>query len=340
MKAKVFISKDKFEFESGGSLSEVQIAYHTYGKLNENKDNVIWVFHALTANSDCKNWWGVLFGEGNVLDESKHFIVCANILGSCYGSSGPLSIDPITGEPYYHSFPKVSIRDMVKAHILLATHLGINKIKLGIGGSMGGYQLLEWSVMSPETFQSLALLTTSARESAWGIAIHTTQRMAIENDVTWKDSFPEAGKNGMMVARAVGMLTYRGYRAFNATQMDNDDRLDEFSASSYILYQGEKLAKRFNAYSYWLLTKAMDTHNIARGRKGTLEEVLTSIKENTIVIGISSDMLCPVSEQEFIAKSLPNAKYIEIESEFGHDGFLVEGEKIKKQILPFLESLS
>lgn len=320
-----------FPLESGEVLPALQIGYHTYGQLNETCDNVIWICHALTANSNVADWWSGLTGEGKAWNPENYFIVCANILGSCYGSSGPLSDNPETGKPYYSHFPLVTIRDMVKAHILLREHLHIEKIALLAGGSMGGYQVLEWALAEPERIERLFLITTGASESAWGISIHTSQRLAIEADSTWKDDSPEAGRNGMKAARAIGMLTYRNYQTFVNRQTDPDvNKIDDFKASSYIIYQGEKLVKRFNAQSYWLLTKAMDSHNIARNRAETTADVLKTIRQKTLIIGITSDILCPAEEQRFLARNMPQAAYYEIDSPYGHDGFLIEFERIGK----------
>jgi len=326
-----------FKLESGEILPELEIAYHTYGKSNEKKSNVIWICHALTASSDTADWWSGLVGEGKIFDTKKYFIICANIIGSCYGSSGPLSINSRTEKKYYSSFPQVTIRDMVNAHILLRKHLGIEKIFIGAGGSMGAYQILEWTVTEPKIFERIVLMNTSARESAWGIAIHTTQRIAIEADSTWRNNSDNAGAKGLKAARAIGMLTYRNYEMFAEQQTDEDNnKLDNYKSSSYIHHQGEKLVKRFNVYSYWLLTKAMDSHNLARGRK-KIEDVLRSIKVKTLVIGISSDRLCPNAEQKFLAKYLPNVTLKIIDSPFGHDGFLAEWEKLTKAIMVWMK---
>ncbi len=326
-----YIYKSPFVLESGAILPELHIAYYTYGTLNHDRSNVIWICHALTANADAADWWSGLVGEGKVMDTQKYFIVCANIPGSCYGSSGPLTPDPISGKPYYGHFPRVTIRDMVKAHILLRQHLGLEKIKMLAGGSMGGYQVLEWALAEPGKVERLFLLATGAAESAWGIAIHTAQRLSIEADATWTDDSPAAGQNGMKAARAIGMLTYRNYQTFVRTQTDKEyDKTDGFKASSYIRYQGEKLVKRFSAQSYWLLSKAMDSHNIARGRANTLEPVLQTIQQRALIIGITSDILCPVEEQRFLAQNMPRAAYYEIDSPYGHDGFLIEFERIGK----------
>ncbi len=176
-------------------------------------------------------------------------------------------------------------------------------------------------------------VTTSAHESPWGIAIHTTQRLAIEADQTWRELTETAGRRGLKVARGIGMITYRNYRTYEQTQKETDQtKIDNFKASSYIEYQGDKLVNRFNAYSYWTLTKAMDSHNLARGRSESLEEVLRSVTQPTLAIGITSDILCPVRELKYIANNLPNATYAEIDSVYGHDGFLVEVEAISKHL--------
>lgn len=331
-------SYDKpFLLETGVTLPGIEISYYTYGSLNAEANNVVWICHALTANADASEWWPGMVGEHCPIDPGKYFIVCANILGSCYGSSGPLSIDPITGQPYYHTFPTITMRDMVKAHMLLRQHLAIDKIHLLVGGSMGGYQALEWALMEKDRIEQLFLLATSPTESAWGIAVHTAQRLAIEADASWKHAQQEAGKNGLKAARAIGMLTYRNYGIMVQTQSETDaEKLDNYKASSYIQYQGTKLSDRFNAYSYWLLTKALDTHHIARGRGGSTDEVLKSIQQRTLIIGISSDILCPLIEQEHMAAQMPNATLVEIDSVYGHDGFLVETEKITAALKEWL----
>lgn len=216
---------------------------------------------------------------------------------------------------------------MVQMHIVLRKHLGIEKINTIIGGSMGGYQPIEWVLTEPNVFEKMILISTNGKESAWGIAVHTAQRLAIEADPTWRDMNPNAGPKGLKTARAIGMLMYRNYETYVKNQTDNEQKLDNYKASSYLHHQGDKLVKRFNTYSYWILTKAMDSHNISRGR-GTLESVLKSIKTKTLIIGISSDMLCPVAEQKFLAQHIPDSKFIEIDSPYGHDGFLIEGKTI------------
>ena len=329
--------KYNFKLESGESLPEITIAYTTYGKLNAAKSNVVWVCHALTANSNAADWWSGVVGIGHAIDPEKYFIVCANILGSCYGSSGPLSINPQNEQPYYRSFPAITIRDMVNAHILLRKQLGIEKIFLLMGGSMGGYQAMEWAITENNVIENLFLLATSAAESAWGIATHTAQRLAIEADCTFTAHSADAGKKGLKAARAIGMLTYRNYGIMVQQQTDDDsEKTDHFKASSYINYQGDKLVERFNANSYHLLTRSMDSHNISRGRGGKTEAVLKNIQQKTLIIGISSDILCPLTEQHFLARYIPNAELIEIDSDYGHDGFMVESKIISQHLSEWL----
>ncbi len=329
----LFHYNERFELENGNILPRLTIAYHTYGKLNDDRSNVIWVCHALTANSDAEDWWPGVVGENGYADPSKYFIVCANILGSCYGTTGPLTNDPGTHQLYFSNFPIVTIRDMVKAHILLRKHLGIDKIHLLMGGSMGGYQALEWCALENNVIKNLFLIGTSATESAWGIAVHTAQRLAIEADVTWRFHHDDAGAKGLKAARAIGVISYRNYRILVDKQTDPDpEKLDNYKASSYINYQGDKLVNRFNAYSYWLLTKSMDSHHLGRGRGGDTETVLKKFKQKTLIIGIDSDILCPLHEQELLAENIPNSTLIKIDSPYGHDGFITEAVKISKAL--------
>ena len=331
MENKLIIDSE-FKLESGKSLPRLEITYHTYGKLNATKSNVIWVCHALTANSDVFDWWAGLFGEDCLFNPNEHFIVCVNNLSSCYGTSGPLTINPLTNEPYYHDFPLVTIRDIVAVHEIVRAHLRINKIKLLIGGSIGGMQVLEWAISCPDIFETIIPIATSSEFSAWGRAFNESQRMAIEADQTWKERRIDAGLIGLKAARSIALLTYRNYESYNLKQAEEDDSLiDNYKASSYQKYQGEKLIKRFNAFSYYMHSKAVDSHNVGRNRGGVIK-ALSHIKAKTLIIGISSDVLFPIEEQRFLAEHIPNAKIEEIDSIFGHDGFLVELEKLKKII--------
>ena len=314
--------KRPFALEGGLVLDEFTIAYHTFGRRDGN--NVVWVCHALTANSNAEEWWSGLIGPGKVIDTDKYFVVCANILGSCYGTEAAL----FTGD----TPALVTIRDMVRAHILLREHLGVERIRLMMGGSMGGYQVLEWAFQEPEVALELFLIGTAASESAWGIAIHTAQRLAIEADPTWR----EGGEQGLKAARAIGMLTYRTYQQFVMAQTGPPEHIQGFRAESYIRYQGEKLARRFAARNYWLLTRSMDSHHIGRGRGADMETVLHGIRQRTLVMGIDSDLLCPFTEQKFLAQHLPRARLIGIDSIYGHDGFLTESAKISGYLAEWL----
>ena len=338
MNTKLYQHKKQFVLESGKKLSDLQIAYHTYGNLNKKKDNVVWVCHALTANSDVFDWWCGLFGDNCLFNPQDHFIVCANILGSPYGTTNPLSTDNKTGSPYYISFPEITVRDMVNAHKLLAEHLKIADISLLIGGSLGGQQAVEWSIAEPEKIKRLVLIATNAQHSPWGIAFNESQRLAITADRTFYSLSPEGGSKGLKVARSIALLSYRAYETYGATQLEvNTDKISGFKASSYQNYQGEKLVNRFNAYSYHLLTKVMDSHNVGR-KRNSVEAALKKIKAKTLVIGISNDVLFPVSEQRFLAEHIPQAHLIELSSFYGHDGFLIETETLTKEIGTFLKS--
>ena len=330
-----FDYKEAFRLESGAVIPGFHLAYTTSGNLNPEGSNVVWVFHALTANSDPSEWWPGLVGEGTFFDPERWFIICVNIPGSCYGSIGPLDTDPTRGKPWYHDFPFFTPRDMVKAYRLLRDELGIGHIYIGIGGSMGGQQLLEWAIEEPDAFKNIFPIATNAVHSPWGRAFNASQRMAIENDPTWAEQTPRAGINGMKVARSIALLSYRNYGTYGATQLDTTGQLEDYKSESYQRYQGEKLARRFNAFSYHALSKGMDAHDTGRGR-GNCALALNGIRSRALVIGISSDILFPISEQEFIANHIPGAKVHFIHSDYGHDGFLLEHEKISSLIREFL----
>lgn len=329
-----------FKLESGKKLRKVELAYHTYGTLNAKKNNVIWACHALTANADVLDWWEGLFGNNALFNPEEHFIVCANVLGSHYGSTNPLSTNPVTGLPYYLAFPEFTIRDLVSAHRLLAAHLGIEEIKVLIGGSLGGQQAVEWAIQDGTTIQNLILVATNAVHSPWGIAFNESQRLAISTDRSFYAQKPDGGLKGLKAARSIALLSYRSYDAYAATQLESvNDKTGSFRASSYQNYQGEKLCKRFNAYSYWYLSKAMDSHNVGRGRK-SIADALGSIKSNTLVIGIDNDVLFPLVEQEFLSKHIPGSEFHPIKSAYGHDGFLIETDILTNIIGNFLKESS
>ncbi|MEJ2900994.1 homoserine O-acetyltransferase family protein [Pedobacter panaciterrae] len=326
-----------FKLENGKKLRKLEIAYQTYGKLNAKKDNVIWVCHALTANADVLDWWKGLFGNNDLFNPEEHFIICANVLGSNYGTTNPLSINPVTGQPYYLAFPEFTIRDLVAAHRLLASYLGIQHLKVLIGGSLGGQQALEWAITDSKSVDNLILVATNAVHSPWGIAFNESQRLAISTDRTFYAQQPDGGLKGLKAARSIALLSYRTYEAYSATQLESvNDKTGSFRAASYQNYQGEKLCKRFNAYSYWYLSKAMDSHNVGRSRK-SIVDALALVKANTLVIGIENDVLFPLCEQEFLAKHIPGAALKSISSAYGHDGFLIETDILTNIIGTFLK---
>lgn len=322
---------EPFTTESGRIIEGVEVGYHTFGKLNESGTNVVWICHALTANSDVADWWPGLVGEGKYFDPAKYFIVCANVLGSCYGTTGPLSYNPTNGKQWLHDFPEITIRDIVKLNDSLRESLGINKIHAVIGGSIGGFQAMEWAILKPDLFENMVLIACSAKASPWVIAFNESQRLALMADRSFADrSNPKEmdGLEGLKAARSIALLSYRTSEAYNATQAESSDaKLTGFKASSYQQYQGDKLVKRFNAYSYYTLTRLIDSHNIFRSRQD-ISELLKGITGRTLVIGITTDILYPVSEQKHLASLFPGAEYREIYSDYGHDGFLIECEAI------------
>ena len=338
MNTEIFKYNGVFKLESGKQLKELEIGFHTYGKLNKNRDNVVWVCHALTANSDVFDWWKGLFGVNNHFNPDDYFIVCANILGSPYGTSNPLSINPVTGQPYYLSFPQFTVRDLVNAHQLLAEHLQIENIQILLGGSLGGQQAIEWAIIEPERIKNLILIATNARHSPWGIAFNESQRLAIAADRSFYANTPDGGKKGLKAARSIALLSYRSYKTYAITQREEkDNHVDDYRAASYQNYQGEKLVNRFNAYSYWYLSKSMDSHNVGRNRHG-VEKALGLIQARTLVIGIKSDVLFPIEEQQYLFNHIPKSAFAELDSFYGHDGFLIETEALTNVITSFFKT--
>ena len=325
-----------FALELGGEIPEMEIAYCTFGQLNEQQNNVIWVCHALTANADVTDWWHGLFGEGKTFEPEKYFIVCANNLGSPYGTTSPNSTNSTKGKRYGLDFPKYTLRDTAIAHIKLKEELGLNKINLLMGGSCGGNIALEMAYLLEDQVEKMALLCSSAKETPWGIGIHEAQRLALEADETFETNEPDTAQKGLRAARGMALLGYRTYTSITQKQSEaNDEVTQNFRAASYIRYQGEKLVQRFDAHCYYLLLDALDTHNIGRGRGG-VQKALSDLKTKTLCIGIDSDFLIPSVEQKYLADHLPNGTFIEIKSNYGHDGFLLEFEQIGAVITRFL----
>jgi homoserine O-acetyltransferase len=340
----IFNYSESFTLESGETLPGFHLAYTTHGRLNASKNNVVWVFHALTANSNPLEWWPGLTGEGKFFDPTKYFIICVNKPGSPYGSICPLSNNPATNRPYYDDFPVFSIRDMIKTYQKLKDHLGIEKVLVGLGGSTGGMQLLEWAIEEPELFEHIVPIASNAVLSPWGIAFNASQRMAIEADNTWMEHRQEAGQRGLSVARSIALLSYRSYYGYDITQPRDKafvglSKEVEYASDNYQRYQGLKLVNRFNAICYYRLTQSMDSHDVGRNRGG-VENALKRIKARTLVIGITSDVLYPISEQEFLHENIPGAQLLSIASDYGHDGFLLEYEKIHSALENFINERS
>lgn len=336
---KTITFKKTLPLECGTVLNQFTLAYSTYGTMSPQKDNVVWVFQAFSMDSRCGLWWADTVGEGKPIDTRRYFVVCVNTPGSCYGSTGPLSLSPETGEPFYHDFPLWTPRDMVRAFRSLAEHLGIEKIWLGLGPSIGGMQLLEWAVEEPERFVAISPMLVGARASAWAKAHCVTQRMCIEIDSTWKNRNPDAGRAGMKVARAMALLSYRNYGIYEQTQQDSDHSiLEHHKVASYQKHQGEKISNRFNAFSYYSLCRSFESYDLARGR-GSLELALSSIQAKTLVFGIEEDLLFPIHEQEFLVKHIPDARLCRVSSIYGHDGFLVENQHINRHLQLLLDEI-
>ena len=340
----VFNHNESFTLESGVTLPGYHLAYTTHGKLNATKDNVVWIFHALTANSNPLEWWPGLTGEGKLFDPSKYFIICVNKPGSPYGSISPLSGNPLNNQPYYHDFPLFTIRDMIKAYQKLKDHLGIQKVLVGLGGSTGGMQLLEWAIEEPELFEHIVPIASNAVLSPWAIAFNASQRLAIEADSTWPEQKQDAGQKGLATARSIALLSYRSYYGYDITQprdkafvaLNNEVG---YAADNYQRYQGLKLVNRFNAICYYRLTQSMDSHDVGRHRGG-VDNALKRISAKTLVIGITSDVLYPITEQQFLQENIPGAQLLTIASDYGHDGFLLEYEKIESALEKFINERS
>jgi homoserine O-acetyltransferase len=318
-------------------LEEFSLAYTTYGNLNSDGSNVIWVIHALTGDSNVADWWSGIVGEKAIYNFSNHFIICANLIASCYGSTNPLSENPKTGLSYFYDFPLITTRDLAASLEMLREHLKIDSIHTLIGGSLGGQVALEWAHLLGNKLQHVIAVAATAKTSPWVIGFNEAQRMAIASDSTWGQPKDDAGLKGLEAARAMAMLSYRNPLDINAKQKETADKLDGFLASSYLRYQGSKLTKRFNAFSYWTLTKAMDSHDIGRGRGG-VEMALKSIQAQVFAVGVNSDLLFLAEEARFLSLKVPSGSYGEIVSTAGHDAFLIEFTQLTSLIEEFYRS--
>lgn len=333
-----------FPLESGAALDDLVLAYRTWGSLNAAADNAVIVCHALTGSADADRWWAPLFGAGRALDPERDFIVCANALGGCYGSLGPATRDA-AGRRLGIRFPAVTIRDQVRAQIALADALGIRGIRLVIGGSMGGLQALEWPLLDRRV-AAMATIAASGRHSAWCIGWSEAQRHAIAADPRFRggdyadDAHPDAG---LAAARAIAMLTYRTARSLEARFGRNPGASvfgaraahpDAPAVANWLAHHGAALVARFDALSYWRLLEAMDSHDLARGR-GSYREVLRRIAQPVLVVSIPTDALYVPAEQAELAEHLPDAELVELDSEHGHDGFLIDADRLEPIVRAF-----
>ena len=354
-----------FALEGGGALDDVVLAYETWGALAADGANAVLVCHALTGDSHAAGrqghghatagWWDDMIGPGKPLDTERYFVVCANVLGGCQGSTGPSSIDPATSSPYGSRFPVVTSRDMVRAQARLADRLGVRRWLTVIGGSMGGMQVIEWAVMFPDRVRSYVSLASCMASSAWQIAWSAVGRIALALDPNWRggDYYDapagEGPHRGLAVARAIAQITYRSDEVFR-DRFDRDlvDPLDvfrlwdRFQVESYLDHHGVKLVRRFDANSYLALNKAMDLHDIGRGRGG-IDAAIRRVKASALVVSISSDTLYPPYQQHDLRDALVRAglrcRYHSIDSPQGHDGFLLEFDHIGPLVTDFLAEI-
>ena len=309
--------------ENGGTLYGARIVFHdseTHG------GRTVWICHALTSNSNPEDWWPDLVGPGKTIDTLRDRVVCVSMLGSAYGSEGPARTNPETGRPWMLDFPMITIRDTVSAFIEVRKHLGIEKIDLLVGASNGGFNAIEWAIMEPERFVRCLFLCTAPRISPFLGATVEAQRMALEADPTFREAKDLGGGSiGLKCARAQALISYRSFQRYQLTQCEPDpDTMFAGRVASYERYQGEKLVRRgFDAYSYFTLCNALDSHNVGRGRGG-VKAALQTIQASCTILAVDSDLIFPPFEGREWASWIPNARYIEISSEFGHDGFFLE----------------
>ncbi|KAB2953307.1 homoserine O-acetyltransferase [Heliorestis acidaminivorans] len=358
-------SPEEMVLESGHRLGPITVAYETYGALNKDRSNAILIAHALTGDQHGAGkydesdkhpgWWDDMIGPGKPLDTNHFFIICSNVLGGCRGTTGPASINPLTGQPYGMSFPVFTVRDMVRVQKALLDYLAIERLLCVIGGSMGGMQVLEWAVTYPDQIDGVLPIATSGRMTAMGIAFNEVMRQTIMLDPAWNQGnyYPGAGPaQGLSIARMLGMITYRSDELFGLrfgrrmarSRPDDYYRYDNrFEIESYLHYQGEKLVKRFDANSYLYLCKAMDIYDIGRGRGG-LAKALGRIKAKTLFVGIDSDWLYPpsymVEMTKIMEKKQKAVEYKELKSHHGHDAFLIEFDQMSPIIKDFVQSLA
>ena len=359
---KYFNINESILLESGKFLKNPVIAYETYGKLNKKKDNAILICHALSGSANAAfyhkgsqkpGWWDFVIGPGKSIDTNKFFVICSNVIGSCYGSTGPSSINPDTNKHYALEFPVITIKDMVKVQKKLIDYLGIDSLYSIIGGSMGGMQVLQWCNLYPEIIKSAVIIATTYKHNAIQIAFHEVGRYAIMSDPNWNNGNYYTCENqpeiGLSIARMIGHITYLSEqsmnrkfgRALKGKEKYGYDFSIDFEVGSYLHYQGLSFTKRFDANSYLYITKALDYFDLTDGY-GCLEEALLKAKDiDYLIISFTSDWLYPPEQSQVIAKSLSsigaNCSYINIDADYGHDSFLVDLPQMKCAIKSFLE---
>jgi homoserine O-acetyltransferase/O-succinyltransferase len=330
-----------FELESCVRLPSVTVAYRTWGRLNARGDNAVLVCHALTASADVDRWWGALLGSGRALDPDRDFVVCSNVLGSCYGTTGPTSPRPGGASRWGGDFPAVTVRDIVRVQAALLDALGARRLRLVVGGSLGGMQVLEWALLFPERVDAIAPIAVSARHSAWCIGLSEAQRQAIYADPRWRGGrYPEGDgpEAGLAVARQIAMCTYRSRASLEARFSRGEAANGGFAVESWLGHHGRDLVARFDASTYVALTKAMDTHDVGRGRGGW-REALATVRVPALVVSIDTDILYPPVEQEDLAAALPAGRLATLASPHGHDAFLIEGEATNALVARFRREL-
>ncbi|MFW6075750.1 MAG: homoserine O-acetyltransferase MetX [Chloroflexota bacterium] len=354
----VACTNSPFITERGERLDELTLAYETWGALNPRRDNAVLVFHALTGDShaashpeidgDHPGWWEPVIGPGAPIDTDRHFVICANAPGSCYGSSGPASIAP-DGQPYRLRFPALTVRDLVRAQLRLVESLGITRIQAAIGGSVGGMEALECALLAPEYVEQAIVVAASNRFHAQGIALNEIQRRTIMLDPSWRNGDYDPSRppqQGLALARMLGMVSYQcdvlmedrfGRNPARYTQWPEFQT--RFDVEGYLHYQGDKLASRFDANSYLYLSRAMDSHDIGEGRGG-LHEAAAALRASSLFVGISSDILFPPSYVRDSARLIQlaggAADYVEMNSNSGHDSFLKDFDELATCIRPAL----
>ena len=329
-----------FELENGAVFPDVAVSWQSGGRLAADGGNAVLVCHALTGSSAAEDWWQGLFGPGQTLDPQRDFIVCISVLGGCYGTTGPISPGP-SGAPWGPDFPAISIRDIVRLQALWLEKLGVSRLRLVIGGSMGGMQALEWPLLFPDRVEAAVVIATSARHSAWCIGISEAQRQAIFADPNWlggRYTVEAPPRAGLAAARAVAMITYRSWASFEERFGRAENQVEGFAIESYLEYQGQKLVDRFDANTYVTLTRAMDSHDVGRGRGG-VAAALAGVQQPVLVVSIPSDVLYPPAEQEELVRLLPQGQLATLESHHGHDAFLIDVEQLDAIVQTFRRHL-